>query len=334
MRKLLIILAVMLQVLVLVYMAAEREWIVQTGKTIFLRTAPVDPRDLFRGDYVRLNYEISSVPVSQTKGTVKKEAGARGRKVYAVLKEGRRGLADLDYVTDERPKTGLFIRGRQESRWIPTGVGNAAVQVRYGIESYYVQQGAGREIEQGRSGGSGIQVPLEIEVALGSSGTAVIKNHRWSPLGIGLTTIENAVQHGQEGRKSSKVRVTLMNASPLPLAIVHLPELCSFSLEAVMPERREIRLATPPCAGIKPSHEDILLLQPKEKREFDFDFSDPRWHIMEKGKPVEIGTLRFQMFRLVYKSPSPESCAGLQNAELIYYGTLASRPFRSQGDRG
>ena len=30
-----------------------------TGETILLRVVPVDPRDLFRGDYVILSYEIS-----------------------------------------------------------------------------------------------------------------------------------------------------------------------------------------------------------------------------------------------------------------------------------
>ena len=330
MRKFLTIIAIALQVFVLAHMAAEREWIVRTGKTVFLRTALLDPRDLFRGDYVKLNYEISSIPVSKTRGTIKDEAGARGRKVYAVLKEGWRGLADLDYVTGERPKTGLFIQGRQESRWRPPGIGDTAVQLRYGIESYYVQQGAGREMEGRRSAGTDIQIPLEMEVALGGSGTAVIKNHRWSPLGMGLTTLENAAQRGQEGRKSSKVRLTLMNASPSPLALVNLPDMCSFSLEPVMPESRERRPATPQCAGIKPSNENVIVLQPKEKRAFEFDFSESRWHVMEKGRPVEIGTLNFQMFRLVYKSPSPESCAGLQNAVLIYHNSLPSRPFRGR----
>jgi uncharacterized membrane-anchored protein len=56
MRKTFIILAVILQLVVLAYMAGEREYILRRGKVIYLRTAPIDPRDLFRGDYVRLNY--------------------------------------------------------------------------------------------------------------------------------------------------------------------------------------------------------------------------------------------------------------------------------------
>jgi uncharacterized membrane-anchored protein len=48
-------------------MAAEREYIVLTGKTVYLRTAPIDPNDPFRGQFVRLNYEISTIPKDLTK---------------------------------------------------------------------------------------------------------------------------------------------------------------------------------------------------------------------------------------------------------------------------
>ena len=68
MKKSFVILAVILQLIVLAYMAGEREYVLRNGKVIHLRTAPIDPRDLFRGDYVRLNYEISRIPVSRLKG--------------------------------------------------------------------------------------------------------------------------------------------------------------------------------------------------------------------------------------------------------------------------
>ena len=61
MRRKLVLLFVVAQVLVLAFMAGKREFIVHAGERIHLRTAPVDPRDLFRGDFVRLNYEVSSV---------------------------------------------------------------------------------------------------------------------------------------------------------------------------------------------------------------------------------------------------------------------------------
>src|SRR5205807_818806 len=50
--------AVAFQVFVLVAMIALRAAPLLVGRTILLRVEPVDPRDLFRGDYVVLNYEI------------------------------------------------------------------------------------------------------------------------------------------------------------------------------------------------------------------------------------------------------------------------------------
>ncbi|AVD70454.1 hypothetical protein CAY53_02335 [Desulfobulbus oralis] len=49
MRKAAIITAILVQVLVLAWMAGQREWILRTAPRIWLRTAPLDPRDLFRG---------------------------------------------------------------------------------------------------------------------------------------------------------------------------------------------------------------------------------------------------------------------------------------------
>jgi uncharacterized membrane-anchored protein len=46
---------------VLTWMLVSHAWPVWTGETIYLRARPVDPRDLFRGDYVVLAYEIDSV---------------------------------------------------------------------------------------------------------------------------------------------------------------------------------------------------------------------------------------------------------------------------------
>ena len=51
-----------LQTGVLGYMIASRAAILRSGMEVLLKTAPVDPRDLLRGDYVILSYDISSVP--------------------------------------------------------------------------------------------------------------------------------------------------------------------------------------------------------------------------------------------------------------------------------
>ena len=47
------------------WLIAGRAAILRDGQEIVLKVEPVDPRDLLRGDYVRLGYEISSIPVSR-----------------------------------------------------------------------------------------------------------------------------------------------------------------------------------------------------------------------------------------------------------------------------
>src|SRR5688572_18493165 len=151
MRYRLAIGAVVLQVLALAFMAGEREWIVRTGRTVLLRTAPIDPNDPMRGDYVRLDYEISRVPRSRLEGGLPKVFaepwdGRRTpeRRVYARMDVGEDGIAELAALTDQEPGEGLFIRGRaQES-------GGRNVQVRYGIEALFMEQGTAKKLEDMR----------------------------------------------------------------------------------------------------------------------------------------------------------------------------------------
>ena len=120
MRKLLIIFVVILQVILLAYMAGQRENVLRTGKTIYLRTVPVDPRDLFRGDYVRLQYEISNIEREKMQDGLKLLSVSdshknKDKKVYAVLEVNDDNVAEVVYVTDKKPEKGkLFIRGRVE----------------------------------------------------------------------------------------------------------------------------------------------------------------------------------------------------------------------------
>ena len=58
----------LLQTLVLGRMIESRAAILVSGTEVLLKTAPVDPRDLLRGDYVALSYDISRVPLATLTG--------------------------------------------------------------------------------------------------------------------------------------------------------------------------------------------------------------------------------------------------------------------------
>ncbi len=97
------------------------------GKTIVLKTMPVDPFDVFRGQYVVINYEISNIPAI---------SGAReGQTVYVLLEEREDGIFYYKSAQLEKPE-GIFIKGRVNY------ISNDQMRVEYGIEQYFFERGA------------------------------------------------------------------------------------------------------------------------------------------------------------------------------------------------
>ena len=137
----LIIGGIILQLIVLVTMIAMRLTPLLTADTILLRVVPVDPRDVFRGDYVVLGYECSRIPSQGIAGLRGHQDNdfreVQGQTVYVTLvpeSDGKHWRPE-QYST-ERPKQGIYLRGQIQG-W----------QIQFGIESFYVQEGKGRAYE-------------------------------------------------------------------------------------------------------------------------------------------------------------------------------------------
>ncbi len=131
------------------------------GERVVLATNPVDPRALFRGDYVTVNLAIShlSEDLPGMEQTFK-----AGDPVFVILRKGTDGVAGPVAVSKSLPDgAGLVIRGSATR----TGGGSKALAVTYGLQSYFLPEGEGKKIE----GLSADQVRLE--VALSKSGEAV-----------------------------------------------------------------------------------------------------------------------------------------------------------------
>lgn len=116
------------------------------GDSIVLKTKPYDPRDLFRGDYVVLEYEIEEVPVNKFEdGIITEDSyGYNGKedKVYIVLKEID-GIHEVDYISKKRPKSKIYVKANIE--YIPYD-GEIAM-LNCGLDSYFVPENTGRELE-------------------------------------------------------------------------------------------------------------------------------------------------------------------------------------------
>ena len=343
MSKYLALVAALLQGLVLAYMAAEREWVLRTGRVVYLRTAPLDPRDVMRGDYVRLDYEVSRVPRTSWRDglAVSDDASPavpRDTKVYAVLRETEDGLAELVSLSDLRPADGLFLRGRANPWWRGNLIG-----VRYGIEGYFLEQGRAKDLELQRSRG-GVQIPLEMAVAIGGNGLAVIKDHRWSAVGIGLE-LESRPQTSEAGAGPPgglvSAKVHLLNASEDDVAIVDLP---GGRALALVPDQRfnddswDWARRSAPVPDAKP--EDVVVLRPGQIHTIPIDFQDPAWFIVDLNKPgeaavslarTEANRLWGAVFRFEYRPPDRRACQQLPHASLIWHGRLLSRGFGPTG---
>ncbi|MBB4570619.1 putative membrane-anchored protein [Rhizobium leucaenae] len=142
-----------LQTAILGYMVGERAWGLRSGVEVLLKTAPIDPRDLLRGDYVTLNYDISRVPVSTLIGGAPTDS--RKNQVLSVrLKkqdDGYWGIVESSFGTLE-PKPDTVVLKTLPFDYFSYGDSpQATISVTYGIERYYVPEGAGRTIEDARN---------------------------------------------------------------------------------------------------------------------------------------------------------------------------------------
>jgi uncharacterized membrane-anchored protein len=163
-KKILVILIACLWVAAAAGLIASKQQILKTGKTVVLETQPVDPRDLLRGDYVVLSYKISRLDLKGLKS--EKQYYNNGEIVYVGLApEGKYWKAV--YVSSKKPGNGVFIKGRSMRSY--TGI----LQATYGLESYFVPEDTGRELERGtRRGG---RESLVVEAAVDAEGNALIK---------------------------------------------------------------------------------------------------------------------------------------------------------------
>jgi uncharacterized membrane-anchored protein len=97
------------------------------GKTIILKTIPIDPFDVFRGQYIAIRYEISALPVVP--------GVKEGDKVYVQLMENQSGLWQYVGASVQKP-SGDFIRGTV------TYTLGQQMNLEYGIEQYFFERNA------------------------------------------------------------------------------------------------------------------------------------------------------------------------------------------------
>ena len=130
-RRTLFLIGLLLELAAIFGLFVPYEMIRTSGTSITLGTVPVDPRSIFRGEYVILDYEAGAgMPISDE----------YGKPVYIIL-EKKEEVFERVRIADQKPTLKddqVCLQGRREY--------NRTVFP--DIAQYFVEEGTGREIEQ------------------------------------------------------------------------------------------------------------------------------------------------------------------------------------------
>lgn len=173
-----IVVIIVLQTVALLGMVGMKQYTLSTGVPLVLKTQPIDPRSLFSGDYVRLNYTISQLPLDSLEGV---KDFQRGDTVYVVLKKGEDYWepVSLHHSYPVAVAEQAVIKGKVEfvnnQRWQNPSFGLPqeavkSINVKYGIENYFVPEGEGRHLERPKPGET-----VSIRVVVDKYGNPAIK---------------------------------------------------------------------------------------------------------------------------------------------------------------
>ena len=157
-RKLALLAVVSVQLAVPLGLAGLAEADLAFGDEIKLKAQPVDPLDVFRGNYVVLSYDISRLQV--------RDDFSKGERICAALFQSAPGVYGARWAYHYPPASEREICGRTRHD-VRAG---ESVDIEYGIETYYASAERAREIEDSIARGR-----LYVVVDLDDDGSARIE---------------------------------------------------------------------------------------------------------------------------------------------------------------
>jgi len=165
--------AFVVQAALVIWLIVPRAALLANGTEIRLPVIPVDPHDLFRGDYVALAFPISTLRSDQLAGDDDFDPGERV--FVSLIKEGDVWRAAA--MTHAAPTAGaVFLGGTvdaSDTRANGCQKPCRAYTVSYGLEQFFVPEGAGKALEQLRN-----DQHVSVDVAVGPTGEALLKRLR------------------------------------------------------------------------------------------------------------------------------------------------------------
>ena len=157
----LLISALLIQLLIVVGMLMMAMMPLWTGRSVFVEVEGVDPRDLMRGRYVRLNYPWNTIITDSISTDLVDGADLRhGQTLYVVVDETD-PTASVKGVYFSEPAEGTYIKGMVHNP-MSWRKGNSTVELRYGIESFYTNEEDALRIEEDLRADSTMTVHLKV----------------------------------------------------------------------------------------------------------------------------------------------------------------------------
>lgn len=153
-----------LQTSALAYMVVERANLLKHGREIVLDVRPVDPRSLFRGDYVILNYgNVSRLPKYLFKDIPNLR---QSMPIFVTLRNGAEGwqpvAAGPEHPAQKISTDEAVLKGWLENKY--------SGRINYGIEAFFVPEGKGKELEKMIRAGQ-----IKAVLAVGGNGSSGLK---------------------------------------------------------------------------------------------------------------------------------------------------------------
>jgi uncharacterized membrane-anchored protein len=114
------------------------------GQEVVLKIEAYDPRDVFRGDYVAVNFTESQANKSLLSGVKEVEINKLyGKKIYAHLVKDE-AVWKIDQLTLEKPNTGVYVSCVLEyyNKY------DSVINLDFGVNRFYVEENTGTDVEK------------------------------------------------------------------------------------------------------------------------------------------------------------------------------------------
>lgn len=175
-RTSLVIGALVVQAAIVTVMLIKAVMPLWTGQDVLIMARAVDPRDLMRGDYVALDYDLNLLKTSKLKSDLKPGMSVNyGEELYVTLRVTDSSAVPTG-VYRTPPQDELMIKGRPlYTQSVPTSTDTSrfsGLHMSYGIEEYYTDPQSAQQLDRRLRTGTRIPVHLMID----SDGNARIRS--------------------------------------------------------------------------------------------------------------------------------------------------------------